>query len=998
MAPAAGAGIQGAASWWRATILWIVLLALNLRLVRLVFQPLWWDEGWSVYFATTPIGEMLRLTAVDIHPPLYYFLLHLWTMVFGSSPIALRLLSVLIGAATVPLLYVTGKQLFGQKAGILAAFLLAISPFHIFYSQEVRMYGLVTLLGLAAFYFTVRWESGNWEIGKLGNWVGYVGVAAAALYTEYYAAFLLLALNLAMLVRYLPLTPTLAPRGRGSFHPALGRGAGGGGKQPSAPDASLTRRWVHRALSPRGRGGLLGWLGAQVAVLVLYLPWLWYAGGKLVTYVRFKVSIEKDAPLGLVTYLGRHLAAFDWGHAEGDLAAWWWLGLVPLVILGVGFFLSRHKGIGELGKWEIGELGIGGHWPLVIVVVLLVCGFVVNLAFPFNPPRSERLLLLALPAYLLLIGAALAILAPRQRLGAGLAAVSFVVLGTLSLVFFATVPRYPNDDYRPVAGRLRALSQPDDAIICVHPWQVGYFESYLPRTGRPTLVLTPREVLPRERQLWADDPALGRSSAMAADLDALLAEHTRIWLPAHQAMGQILENQIEAYLVEHAYPVSSEWYGPNTLLSLFAGGEPQARPVTARFGEWLSLEGVALSPGPLQSGGDVVTVDLTWLLSAQPADDYNVVVRLVGPTGYVWAQRDAPPVGGLAEFAQMAPDQPHPDHHGLLVPAGTPPGEYHVTLQVYRRQDVAVLPVTFEGGSGGEVTLGMVQLVRPATPPPVEALAVAQPLRATAGPLRLLGFDVSDNATFLPGETVPVDLFWQALATPGEDFLPRLQLLDAKDQAVAGLTEKPVEGSYPTAWWQAGDLVRDPHALPIPATVPPGRYHLALSVVRAADGQPVEFESGQTLLDLAEIEVEGREHIYTLPSPQHSQLAQLGTSVELIGYDLQSPIPNPQSPLSVTLHWHALATPDRNYHTFVHLLDGEGNIVAQHDGPPGNGKLPTLGWLPGEYLSDPHLLQLPANLPAGEYRLAVGLYDPVTSLRLGEQVILDTPVIVRSEE
>ncbi|MEZ4556700.1 MAG: hypothetical protein R2854_09695 [Caldilineaceae bacterium] len=48
-----------------------------LRVLRLNWQPLWWDEGYSIYFATEPLARMLNLTAHDIHPPLYYALLHL---------------------------------------------------------------------------------------------------------------------------------------------------------------------------------------------------------------------------------------------------------------------------------------------------------------------------------------------------------------------------------------------------------------------------------------------------------------------------------------------------------------------------------------------------------------------------------------------------------------------------------------------------------------------------------------------------------------------------------------------------------------------------------------------------------------------------------------------------------------------------------------------------------------------------------------------------------
>ncbi len=933
--------------------LWGVFLgAAGLRLARLTFQPLWWDEGWSLYFATTDIRTLLELTAVDIHPPLYYLLLHFWIGLFGSSVVSVRLLSVLVGTATVPLLYVTGRRLLGKRGGLIAATLLAISPFHIYYSQEVRMYGLVTLLGLAALWLTLEWSGedlgGRMGSRKWGSWLGFVLAATAALYTQYYALFLILALNLVFAIRWRR-----------------------GGR-------AIREGW--------------SWLTAQVAVLFLFAPWVWYAGEKLLTYVRFKVGVEQDQPLGLVTYLARHLAAFTWGHAEGLLVDWWWLGLLPLAILVLcllGSWMLRVRNSPASGRPPSTAFRAPSS---VILATTLLCGFVVNLVFPFTPPRSERLLLLALPTALILVAGAVLTLGRDRRTAAWGSAACFVVAAALSLSLFYTVPRYPDDDYRPVAERVSTLGLPSDAVLAVHPWQVGYFQAYLPDgETRPTLVLTPREVIPRERQLWADEPA-----RMDAELDALLARHGRLWLLDHRTMGRVLEQQIEAYLVEHAYPVLSEWHGENTVLSLFATAEPTEQGVTARFGDWLSLEGAALSTGPLGAGRGIVAVDLSWQLSERPTAEYTVGLHLVGQTGHVWAQRDSLPGGGLKPFSEWPVGEPGLDRHGLLVPAGTPPGEYTLTLRVYRSGDLTVLPALFPGGSGGEVALGPVRVIRPETPPPVEALEFEHPLRVDLDRLRLVGYTLHDLDVW-PGETVDVDLYWQALADPGEDFLPRLQLLDG-DQVVAELVEKPVAGTYPTAWWRGGELVRDPHALPMQASTPAGTLTLAMSLLRAADGQPLEAERGQTRVVLGDIVVMERERRYEPTQPSHVQVARFGTSVELVGYDLADQSPLPGSPLAVTLHWHALETPDRNYYTFVHLLDAAGNPVAQHDGPPAGGNLPTLGWLPGETLTDTHLLQLPSDLPAGPYRLGVGFYDPVTFQRLGDRVLLDTSVVVGDEE
>ncbi len=935
----------------------ITLLALGLRLIGLSYQPLWWDEGWSIYFATTSVHEMLELTAVDIHPPLYYLLLHLWSRVFGSGVIPVRLLSVLVGTATVPLLYAVARRIGGHRSGVLAAFLLTVSPFHIYYSQEVRMYGLVTLLGVAALYSVIQWDAGN-EKWQSGPWIGYVLAATAALYTTYYAAFLLLALNVFVVAYWL---------------------------RSRAGRASIVW-WDNRKTA--------AWLVGQLAVFLLFLPWLWYAGGKLLTYVRYKVGVEGDPSFGPLAYLAHHLAAFTWGHAEGYLARWWWVGLLPLIALLLVLGLVRWRRTDQEGDKMASQLRLA-LLLVIIIAVTLICGFAVNLVLPFNPPRSERLLLLALPAYLILVAMGILVVARYRRWLAAATAGLFVLLALVSLGFYYTVPRYPDDDYRPLVERVRALGLPGDAVLCVHPWQVGYFQAYIPDDdARPTLVLTPREVIPRERQLWADDPAL-----MTRELDRLLDEHGRLWFPDHRSMGRVLESRIEAYLVEQAYPVLDEWYGENTVLSFFAAGKPAAQPVTAQFGDWLELKGAALSPGPLEAGWGLVAVELAWQLSERPAEDYVVGLRMAGPAGQVWAQRDAAPRGGLEPFAEWPIGETQVDRHGLLIPAGTPPGEYTLTLRVYRSRDLEVLPAVFEGGSGGEVTLGSVRVIRPEVPPPVAALNLAEPLKLDFDDrLRLLGADVPDeNVPFLPGEAVHVELFWQAQADPGQDYFPRVRLLDAQDTVLAELIEKPVAGTYPTAWWQAGELVRDLHMLPIPATVPPGSYRLTAGLMRA-DGSEAEITDGDEEPDLGQIQVLGREYHTEPTEPEYAQAAVFGRSVELTGYDLQDVVRAPGALLDVTLHWHVLETPDRNYHTFVHLLDASEEIVAQDDGPPIGGEAPVMGWLPGEYLTDTRTLRLPYNAADGEYQLGVGFYDPVTGLRLGDRVILDTPVIVNAGE
>ena len=121
----------------------VTLLALGVRAFRLDWQPLWWDEGYSLYFATEPLGRMLWLTARDIHPPLYYALLHGWCLIFDSArPEIARTLSLLSGVAAIPVLIWLARLMRPQRprVALMAAALLAFSPLHLFYSQEVLLY------------------------------------------------------------------------------------------------------------------------------------------------------------------------------------------------------------------------------------------------------------------------------------------------------------------------------------------------------------------------------------------------------------------------------------------------------------------------------------------------------------------------------------------------------------------------------------------------------------------------------------------------------------------------------------------------------------------------------------------------------------------------------------------------------------------------------------------------------------------------------------------
>lgn len=192
----------------------ILLLALALRLINLGGRALWYDEAFAVLFAEKGLSAMLYGTltpvaggAADIHPLLYYGLLNVWMTVVGQSPAAVRLLSMILGVATVGLLYVLTKALFERKTALIAALIAAIAPFHVQYSQETRMYALLGLLLMAATWCFIRaWyntsdsHAEKHSLQRWRYWVAFGVLAGLAMYTQQLAAFYLVALGLVPLL------------------------------------------------------------------------------------------------------------------------------------------------------------------------------------------------------------------------------------------------------------------------------------------------------------------------------------------------------------------------------------------------------------------------------------------------------------------------------------------------------------------------------------------------------------------------------------------------------------------------------------------------------------------------------------------------------------------------------------------------------------------------------------------------------------------------------
>lgn len=177
-------------NWWVFFAL-IVVIAIGVRLVGITKASVWHDEGFSAMLAGRDWVGIWLGSARDVHPPLYYELLHLWTVIFGNSVFAIRSLSMVAGVLIVVLGTFLTKKISTKHTAILAGLILALNPFLVRYSQEARMYGVLGVFLLIALIGVI------YMVDNPKKWLGYVlyifGITLG-LYTHYFTALVVIAI------------------------------------------------------------------------------------------------------------------------------------------------------------------------------------------------------------------------------------------------------------------------------------------------------------------------------------------------------------------------------------------------------------------------------------------------------------------------------------------------------------------------------------------------------------------------------------------------------------------------------------------------------------------------------------------------------------------------------------------------------------------------------------------------------------------------------------
>lgn len=440
-------------------------------------------------------------------------------------------------------------------------------------------------------------------------------------------------------------------------------------------------------------------------------------------------------------------------------------------------------------------------------------------------------------------------------------------------------------------------------------------------------------------------------------------------------------DRFDAWLAEH-YDLAGPFQRGIQHIEVYT---PKERPlaVAARFAGGPQLLAAGPSAGEVAAGAAVDVVS-SWQAEEAISDELVATVRLVDAAGFEWAQADDSLMASPTRTTdKWAPGELTSHRFALRVPMGTPPGAYSLRLGLYRRGDPRPLDATNDDGLplGNQVPSGSLR-VTGAPEEPVRRLPDATPMSAdpVAG-LTLVAHGPLPDQPVPAGSVLRLDLWWRAQDV-AEDLATRVTLSDPSVGTVAADRVLPLGvPDTPSSRWPPGPLtLRQPVQLPVAANAAGGRYTLGVELLDVRGNPVAEAQR----VDLGPVDVVSRDLADLLTERPDSDLqldAALGELGSLVGADLPANA-RPGASLPVRLVWQARMGSSSPYRVTVQLLDAAGRPVAQHDGEPADGRRPTTGWLPGEYVVDEHALALPADLTPGAYTLIAALYDPATLARL----------------
>jgi hypothetical protein len=436
-------------------------------------SSIWFDEAFGAYMIHYNFIDIARYTATDVHPPVFYWLLKIWTMIFGTSELGLRSMSVFFGGVVIIFGYLLTNKLFTKTAARISLIFMVLAPMFIRYSQEARMYMLLAAIALAATYVLTYAVNSKRKL----PWVIYGILVGLGMWVHYYAATVWIA------------------------------------------------HWIWRADNIR-RTSKKGefrrkffskeWMLAHYIAVGIFLPWLpVFIGQSLVVQIAgfWIPPVNPGTPLNFLTNIVYY-------RDLSDTTAWWAFGIIAAaVFLGVLAY-KVYKSLNKTDRQSYRLIMTLAFVPIIILFLISI---------PIRPTFIDRYLITSTVGIAMFIGVTLAYgykyLRVKWRYISTIFIAILMILGIANVYYLGNYNKNSNDsnETRQIVQAANAEAVNGQPFIAATPYyfyEVVFYET----SNHPVYFINPSSY-----QFGSLDMLRYSSAHKITDISAFAKKNPIIW-------------------------------------------------------------------------------------------------------------------------------------------------------------------------------------------------------------------------------------------------------------------------------------------------------------------------------------------------------------------------------------------------------------------------------------------------------------------------------------
>ena len=454
--------------WWTLGGIGIILATLSLG--NMTRWSIWFDEAFSAYLIRFNYVDIAHYTGLDVHPPLYYWVLKMWTTPWGVTELSVRSLSLVWALVALVGIYLLFRRVFGSKhVALVASLAFAISPMMIRYSDEARMYTMVTAIVIWATYLLVKLQKST----SLKGWLGYGLLIAVGMWTHYFVAFAWL--------------------------------------------AHWVWRWIEYRRGTIKRFWSREWMMAYGFAILLFSPWLLTAAKQLAT-AQAGFWIRPLSAYTPIDYTSNALIYREYGAVTYGWPVVYWLGLGAVLYI-------------VLKAWRAAKQKQRLYHRLLLVVAFVPPLLVMIISLPpLHSSFIDRYLLASIGVSSALIGASLALV--WHELSRKFATLLAVILlatagcGIFNVYYYGNFNKDSNTSVRTrdVVQQVAQGGEAGQPIIAASPW-VYYEAAFYSTADHPVYFLDSSTHYEYGSLAMLHDNSFGKIT----DLTAFTASHRYVW-------------------------------------------------------------------------------------------------------------------------------------------------------------------------------------------------------------------------------------------------------------------------------------------------------------------------------------------------------------------------------------------------------------------------------------------------------------------------------------